>query len=151
MNRASIGLGRQRNSHSMRAPVHAAKAIAGSAIGAMADVGHQPPSRVFRVEHLAIARTFRQRLRGLLGTAVLPDTAALLIQPCRGIHTLGMRYAIDLLFLDADRRILRIDHGVRPWQLRACGRASAVLEMNAGCATAMGLQPGDQLFLGGRS
>jgi hypothetical protein len=54
--------------------------------------------------HVALAVTARRRLRGLLGRPVAP----LLLAPARSVHTVGMREAIDVVFLDADLRVLRV-------------------------------------------
>jgi uncharacterized membrane protein (UPF0127 family) len=40
-----------------------------------------------------------------------------------------MRFALDLVWLDADGRIVRVDRGVRPWRLRGCRAARAVVEL----------------------
>jgi uncharacterized membrane protein (UPF0127 family) len=59
--------------------------------------------------------TFSERLRGLLGTS--PDTLrfdALHIVPCKGIHTFGMTYAIDVAFLDRRRRVIRVKRNLLP-------------------------------------
>ena len=48
-----------------------------------------------------VARSFLQRARGLLGRAPLAADEALLIRPCSSIHTFGMRFAIDVVFIDA--------------------------------------------------
>ncbi len=75
----------------------------------------------------------RSRLRGLAGLDRLPEDQALLIERCRSIHTVGMRFALDLLWLDAAGRVIRLDTNVKPYRLRTCVRARSVIETNAGC------------------
>ena len=79
---------------------------------------------------VVIARSFRRRLLGLaLRREPPPD--ALLIPNCRSVHTFGMRFPIDLFWLDEWGWPIRVDRAVGPWRLRACRQASAVLEAPA--------------------
>jgi uncharacterized protein len=72
------------------------------------------------------------RLRGLIGRRSWPVGVALEIPRCRSVHTFGMRFALDLVWLDGDRRVVRIDRAVRPCRVRSCRRAKSVLELRAG-------------------
>jgi hypothetical protein len=74
------------------------------------------------------AATRRARLRGLLGHRS-PPPFALRLEPCRSVHTFGMRFALDLHWLDGDGAVLRVDRGVRPGRVRTCRRARAVVEV----------------------
>ncbi|MFN8161502.1 MAG: DUF192 domain-containing protein [Solirubrobacterales bacterium] len=70
----------------------------------------------------------------LLGLAFLERGRAgpgLLIPRCRSVHTVGMRFALDVHFLDADLAPVRSRLGVRPGRLLACRNARAVLELPA--------------------
>jgi uncharacterized membrane protein (UPF0127 family) len=69
------------------------------------------------------------RLLGLAGLRALPPRTALQLPRTRSIHTLGMRFALDLVWLDRDERVVRIDRGVRPWRVRGCRMASHVVEL----------------------
>jgi uncharacterized membrane protein (UPF0127 family) len=84
------------------------------------------PDRDVRCAHTPLAR-----LRGLAGLRALPPHAALLLPRTRSIHTLGMRFALDLIWLDGAGRVVRIDRGVRPGRLRACRAARSVVELPA--------------------
>jgi uncharacterized protein len=71
----------------------------------------------------------------LLGLALLdepPQGRALLIPNCRSVHTFGMRFALDLLFVDGRGRLVRLDRGVPVRRVRGCRAAHAVLEAPAG-------------------
>jgi hypothetical protein len=97
-----------------------------------------------------LARVWRaasawERLRGLLGRAPLAADEALLLEPCSSVHTFGMRYPIDLAYLDRDGRVLRVVARVKPARLSARPGARATLEMAAGAAEALGLRPGERL------
>jgi len=69
------------------------------------------------------------RLLGLAGLRALPPASGLLLPRTRSIHTLGMRFALDLVWLDGDGRAVRVDRGVRPWRVRGCRGARAVVEL----------------------
>ena len=79
---------------------------------------------------IEVARGLR-RLTGLVGRRSWPAGVALEIPRCRSVHTFGMRFAIDLVWLDTDRRVVRLDRGVPPWRVRSCRRARSVLELRA--------------------
>ena len=72
----------------------------------------------------------RSPLRRLLGLALRrrPPAHALLLPRCRSVHTFGMRFPLDLIWLDRDGRVLRVDEAVPPWRVRSCRGAAAVLE-----------------------
>jgi len=98
-------------------------------------------------ERCTLARDPYSRMRGLLGRGGLAEGEGLLLQPAGSIHTFFMRFAIDAVFLDAERRIVRIASDVRPWRTAAAKRSRAVLELAAGEAARVGLQPGHLLQL----
>jgi uncharacterized membrane protein (UPF0127 family) len=81
---------------------------------------------------LHVARSFRERRRGLAKMAPLPDDHALRILKCNSVHTFGMRFALDLVWLGRSGRVLRVDHDVRPRRMKLCVRARSVVETCAG-------------------
>lgn len=89
-----------------------------------------------------VAGTFWRRLKGLLGTKSFPAGQALIIQPCASVHTFGMQYAIDVVFLDATHRVVKIVSNMEPNRVASASRASYVVELAAGTVsrtvTAMG-------------
>ena len=97
--------------------------------GVLPDRRRMPSSHELTV---LVADTRRARRRGLAGLDALPRDVALLIAPCRSVHTVGMRFALDLLWLDAAGAVVRIDRAVAPRRLRSCRAARAVLECRAG-------------------
>ena len=97
------------------------------------------------VASLRLADSFWLRLKGLLGTATLPEGEGLLLRPCNCVHTCGMRYAIDVLFLDSDGRILKLVQALAPWRSACCWRAAATLELPAGTGLRQDLKVGQQL------
>jgi uncharacterized membrane protein (UPF0127 family) len=94
-----------------------------------------------------LARTSETRRRGLLGRDSLAPSTALVIAPCSAIHTFFMRFAIDVVFIDRQGRVLKIVRRLRPWRVAASLRAYATIEMAAGSAALDGLSIGDSLAL----
>ena len=78
---------------------------------------------------LVVANGWLERLRGLIGRRDWPDGVALEIPRCRSVHTFGMRFALDVVWLDGARRVVRVDRAVPPWRVRWCRRARSVLEI----------------------
>jgi uncharacterized membrane protein (UPF0127 family) len=74
------------------------------------------------------------RLLGLAGVASLPCDAGLLLPRTSSVHTFGMRFALDLVWLDGAGSVVRIDRGVPPLRLRTCRHARSVVELPAGSA-----------------
>ena len=79
-----------------------------------------------------MADSFLDRLQGLLGKAGLADQQGLLLTACGSVHTAGMRFPIDIVFLDADLKVLACHSRVRPWRLKSCRGARVTLEVAAG-------------------
>lgn len=77
------------------------------------------------------ARGFRARLLGLAFLNRLDGDDALLIRRCRSVHTFGMRFALDLHWLDGSGEVVRVDRAVPPRRVRTCLRARSVLELPA--------------------
>ncbi|HEY1538269.1 MAG TPA: DUF192 domain-containing protein [Solirubrobacteraceae bacterium] len=81
---------------------------------------------------LLCASTRTTRGRGLARLDALPTGHALLLEGCRSVHTIGMRFALDLVWLDDAGGLVRVDAAVVPGRLRNCRGARAVVECNAG-------------------
>ena len=81
---------------------------------------------------LAIADTRWTRLRGLLGLAAddFRNGSGLWIIPCHGVHTLGMGFPIDVIYLDRALTVIDVQPAVRPWRFAPVRRqAASVLEL----------------------
>ena len=76
-----------------------------------------------------VATTLETRLLGLAFLEAGQAGEGLLIPRCRSVHTFGMRFDIDLVFLDADARVIELRRAVPPWRVVRCGEAEAVLEL----------------------
>lgn len=92
---------------------------------------------------LEVASTPARRMRGLLGRDGLDG--ALLLRPATAVHTLGMRFDLDVAFLDGDLVVLELLRMRRNRFGRPRRRARAVLEAEAGAFDRWALRPGDRL------
>ena len=100
------------------------------------------------VERLRPAHTHWSRLKGLLGTACLPSDEGLWIKPCRQVHMLGMRYPIDVAFLDDELRVLSTVTRLEPGTVSPrVPQATSVLELPAGKLTALGIASGARVSM----
>lgn len=95
-----------------------------------------------------VAASTPARLRGLLARPRLAPGQALLLKPCNMVHTLGMRYPIDVVFLARDGRVLDVASAVAPWRMRVHWRAHCVLELAGGEAARCGIGRGLVLPIG---
>ncbi|NML52926.1 DUF192 domain-containing protein [Streptomyces sp. R302] len=97
------------------------------------------------VVRLEIAASYRARRRGLLGRDGI--TGAMLLTPANSVHTLGMRFPIDVAYLDRRLRVLAVVT-MRPGRLGLPRpRARHVLEAEAGAMAGWGVRPGARLTL----
>jgi hypothetical protein len=90
-----------------------------------------------------IACSLTSRLLGLSRERSLPTRGGLLLSPAHGVHTLGMRFAIDVVFLSRQMRVLGLAPRVPPWRVLLAPRGTGrVLELAAGQIAATGLKTG---------
>ncbi len=82
-----------------------------------------------------VAATPRARLLGLAGLREVPYPSALLILRCSSVHTFGMRFAIDVLFLDEHREVIGERRGMGPCRIAWRRGAKAVLEFPSSYAS----------------
>ncbi|MBZ0185913.1 MAG: DUF192 domain-containing protein [Candidatus Obscuribacterales bacterium] len=94
------------------------------------------------------ADNFFTRFKGLLGTKSLPVGQGLLLSPCKQIHMIGMKYAIDAVFVDTDLKVVAVIHSIGPGQISPLIKtARSCLELPAGIAIETETVVGDQLEL----
>ena len=89
----------------------------------------------------------RSRRKGLLGRTGMQEGQALIIAPCGAIHTCGMRFPIDVVFVARDGRVLKIVERLAAWRIAGSLRALATVELAAGQASRVGLSEGDRLVV----
>ena len=98
-------------------------------------------------ERCEVPKSSFARARGLLGRSGLEPGGGMLIDAAPSVHMFFMRFPIDVVFLDRDRKVVRVVHGLRPWRVAGARRAVAALELPAGAAAEAGIEKGDVLSL----
>ncbi len=97
-------------------------------------------------DRIRVANNGLTTVVGLLGEPGLPRGDGLLIVPSQGVHTWGMRFAIDVVVLDAEWKVIAIRRDMRPFRMtRVFWKAAAVLELQSGTVDSTGTQVGDTI------
>ena len=94
---------------------------------------------------VAVADHGAKRRKGLLGRDDLAPDEGLWIVPCEAVHTFGMRFHIDLVYLDRNHRVKKVRSDVPPLRMSACLTAHSVLELASGTIRRTQTRPGDKL------
>ncbi len=99
------------------------------------------------VQRALVAKTLMQRLKGLMFKENMPKNEALIFYSASCIHTCFMRFAIDLVYLDKDNKVMKIYNSINPWRLAYCLGSKTTLELAGGTASQAALRLGDTLEL----
>jgi uncharacterized protein len=95
-----------------------------------------------------IASSFAQRALGLLTRSRLHARAGVWFDRCSTVHSMGMRMPIDLVFLDAELRIVKLRPNWGATRIARCPKAASVLEVASGALAGLQWRVGDQLCFG---
>jgi uncharacterized membrane protein (UPF0127 family) len=106
------------------------------------------PSNIEMISsEIEVADSFFTGLFGLIFKRRLKKSEGLLIKKCNSIHTFGMRYCIDIIFLDKFDEITAVFHNLKPFRFTPfIKNASKVLELNSGFINSVPLKIGDRLY-----
>ena len=95
---------------------------------------------------IELAASFGKRFLGLMFRKQMPEDHALLLVPCNAIHTFSMRFPIDVVYIDADGVIVKIEEAVKPGKVcKKVADAKCVLELRAHGANRLGLTEGNKI------
>ena len=103
---------------------------------------HRGEARRIAVE---VTDTPFERMRGLLGRSDLEADRALWLEPCNAVHSFGMRFSLDVVFIDKRGCVLSVHRNVGRARMLVCWRARSTLEMRAHAAHAWRIEVGDSL------
>ncbi len=99
-------------------------------------------------DRVAVADTSLTRFVGLLGKRSLPPGGGLWIVPSNGVHTIGMTFPIDVIFVNGDHDVVGLRENLRPFRMTSLNwRARSVLELPAGTIQGSRTEIGDHLSL----
>lgn len=94
-----------------------------------------------------VADTSEKRRTGLLKHDHLDAGTGLWIVPCESVHSFFMKFTIDLVYMDRNKKVKKVRSRMVPWRLSACLTAHSILELPAGVVEATGTRAGDQLAI----
>ncbi len=96
-------------------------------------------------DRVEVADSAANRNKGLLGRRGLEVGEGLWIVPCSAVHTFGMRFTIDLVYIGRDKRVKKVCNSVPPWHMSSCITAHSVVELASGIVCATQTKAGDLL------
>ncbi|MDK2821778.1 MAG: uncharacterized protein PWP31_1743 [Clostridia bacterium] len=96
-------------------------------------------------DKIKVANTFVSRLKGLLGYKNLQEGEGLVLFPCSAIHCYGMKFKIDVLFLDENKKVIGIKKGLGPGSTASIKKAKYVVELKEGAINKKNIKIGDFL------
>jgi uncharacterized membrane protein (UPF0127 family) len=99
-------------------------------------------------ERCLMATNSLLRFRGLMGKKELSAGEGILLRPCASVHTMFMRFPIDVVFCDGDLNVLAVAPAVPKWRMRGQRGAKVAIELAAGEAVRRGVTSGAQLRVG---
>jgi len=103
-------------------------------------------------KRVSIADTFMKRLKGLLFKKEIDEDEGLLISPCSQVHTFGMKFSIDVLFLSKFGEVISIESSMSPGKIspliRTCHQ---VLELKSEIVVKKGIKKGSRIIFGTNS
>lgn len=102
-------------------------------------------------ERCVVADRAHRRMRGLLGRRGLRPGEGMVLRPAWNVHTAFMRFPIDVVFLDSDQVVVRLEKAVAPWRTVSCRGAREVVELTAGECERRGLEVGDRVAWASRT
>lgn len=108
--------------------------------------GNAANNNIIIASKVYLARGFFKKLFGLLIFKPLKESEGFLIKDCKSIHTMWMRYSIDVVFIDKNDRVTTVYKGIDPFRFSPYIKdACAVLELKAGSAGRASIKIGDTI------
>src|SRR5262249_47519157 len=104
--------------------------------------------KAYLATRLELADGHWSRLRGLMGRGPSEffEGQGLWLVPCHGVHTMGMRFPIDVVYLTRDCRVLHLEQNLKPWRFApVCRQAATVLELPGDMLRTTGTAVGDEI------
>ena len=97
-------------------------------------------------ERVLVAETSETRKRGLLGRDGFKPGEGLWLVPCEWVHMFGMRFAIDIVVIDAKDKVVGVQENLRPgWIGKFFWGGHSTIELPVGVVRATGTRKGDQI------
>jgi len=116
--------------------------------GAAKGYAYNRTRQTYLATDLTVANTHWSRLRGLMGTEAKDffPGKGLWIVPCRGVHSLAMRFPIDVVYLNAKKVVVHVEKALKPWRMASVRlRAATVLELPSSTLSQTSTSVGDEI------
>jgi len=97
------------------------------------------------VKNVMHAKNTWQRFRGLIGRKKLKADQGLMLTPCSSVHTIGMTYPLDVVFIDKAGTVLKCVSNIKPFRMAMAKKARHTLELAPGQIAKLGIKKGDNL------
>lgn len=94
---------------------------------------------------VTVADDFFSRFVGLMGRKSMRANQCFIIAPCSSVHTIGMKFSIDVIFVDTNKVIVKMVKELKPFRMASANKAKYTIEVAAGMAQQKNLKLGDQL------
>jgi uncharacterized protein len=95
--------------------------------------------------NVLITETFLERGRGLLFRDPIKLEEGLFIRPCNSIHTAGLKYKLDVVFVASSGSVVKVVSGISPWSVSGSSFSDGVLELCFGGVERFGIEEGSQI------
>jgi uncharacterized membrane protein (UPF0127 family) len=97
------------------------------------------------IGEISVADSSLTRFLGLMGRKGLPAGEGLWIKPSSGVHTMWMRFTIDVVALDKHRKVCALWPQLKPWRISPVSfKVASVVELAPGAIGQLGIEVGDQ-------
>jgi len=100
---------------------------------------------IVTLSHVERTETIAERTKGLLGRAELKNNEALWITPCNSVHTMGMKYQLDILYIDRNHLVKKIVQHLPPRRMSWCMGAQSTIELKSGTVKESGIRIGNRV------
>lgn len=101
--------------------------------------------RSLLLDKVEVASTFFNRMKGLLHRDGFTTTNGLIITPCNYVHTFGMKFAIDIVFIDKNYRVIGFRTNVKKNKIAGSINSKHTLELPAGKLQSLNIEMGDRI------
>lgn len=96
-------------------------------------------------DRAGVANTPELRNRGLLKHTTLEKGDGLWISPTQAVHMFFMKFALDLVYLDRQKKVVKVRRNLKPWRISGALKAHSVLELPVGIIDETRTEVGDQI------
>lgn len=98
------------------------------------------------IDDMSITTNVWERMQGLIGKPQLAPNQGLMLSSCNSVHTFGMKYDLDVIFLNKNKKIVKLVERLKPMRVSFCLNAVDTLELNSGVIKSLELNLNDYVY-----